>query len=84
VVVFITVMGLVDPTRDIETLKEDVESEFVDDSECDQSEQPLSINFDCNIGNSQSIPCLNPLDSGSEDYRFNTGNLRFLFSTNFN
>lgn len=67
-------MGPVDPVRDIETLKEDIESEFVE-SECDQSEQPLSINFDCNIGESQSIPCLNPLDSGSEDYRFNTGKL---------
>lgn len=58
-----------DPARDIETLNEDNESEFVDDSECDQSEQPLSLGFEQNT----SIPCLNPLDSGSEDYRFNTG-----------
>ena len=61
-------MGPVDPARDIETLNEDIESEFVDDSECDQ---PLSINFD---NMNHSIPCLNPLDSGSDDYRFNTGN----------
>lgn len=63
------VLGPVDPARDIETLNEDNESEFVDDSECDQSEQPLSLGFEQNT----SIPCLNPLDSGSEDYRFNTG-----------
>lgn len=60
---------MVDPVRDIETLNEDIESEFPDDSECDRSEQPLSINFD------QSMTYLNPLDSGSEDYRFNTGAL---------
>uniref|UniRef100_A0A182QTF4 Fat-like cadherin-related tumor suppressor homolog n=1 Tax=Anopheles farauti TaxID=69004 RepID=A0A182QTF4_9DIPT len=58
----------VDSTRDIETLNEDNESEYVDDSECDQSEQPLSLGFEQN----SSISCLNPLDSGSEDYRFNT------------
>lgn len=62
------ILGPVDPARDIETLNEDNESEFVDDSECDQSEQPLSLGFEQNT----SIPCLNPLDSGSEDYRFNT------------
>ncbi|XP_062556294.1 fat-like cadherin-related tumor suppressor homolog isoform X3 [Armigeres subalbatus] len=62
------ILGPVDPVRDIETLNEDNESEFVDDSECDQSEQPLSLGFEQNT----SIPCLNPLDSGSEDYRFNT------------
>jgi protocadherin Fat 1/2/3 len=68
------ILGPVDPARDIETLNEDLESEFVDDSECDQSEQPLSLGFDQNT----SIPCLNPLDSGSEDYRFNTGELSHL------
>ncbi|XP_058123843.1 fat-like cadherin-related tumor suppressor homolog [Anopheles ziemanni] len=62
------ILGPVDSTRDIETLNEDNESEFVDDSECDQSEQPLSLGFEQN----SSISCLNPLDSGSEDYRFNT------------
>lgn len=62
-------LGPVDPARDIETLNEDIESEFVDDSECDVSEQPLSLNFDQN----SSINGLNPLDSGSEDYRFSTG-----------
>lgn len=62
-------MGPVDPMRDIETLNEDIESEYVDDSECDQSEQPLSLTFDQNL----SMQGLNPLDSGSEDYRFNTG-----------
>lgn len=62
-------MGPVDPIRDIETLKEDIESEYVEDSECDVSEQPLSLNYD----HHSSIPGLNPLDSGSEDYRFSTG-----------
>ncbi|XP_055595283.1 fat-like cadherin-related tumor suppressor homolog isoform X3 [Uranotaenia lowii] len=62
------ILGPVDPARDIETLNEDNESELIDDSECDQSEQPLSLGFEQNT----SIPCLNPLDSGSEDYRFNT------------
>jgi protocadherin Fat 1/2/3 len=63
------VIGPVDPARDIETLNEDIESEYVDDSECDQSEKPLSLG----LGQSISIQNLNPLDSGSEDYRFNTG-----------
>ncbi|XP_052890694.1 fat-like cadherin-related tumor suppressor homolog [Anopheles moucheti] len=62
------ILGPIDSTRDIETLNEDNESEYVDDSECDQSEQPLSLGFEQN----SSISCLNPLDSGSEDYRFNT------------
>jgi protocadherin Fat 1/2/3 len=58
---------IMDPSRDIETLNENIEHDFPD-SECDQSEQPLSINFD------QSMSYLNPLDSGSDvDYRFNTG-----------
>lgn len=58
---------IMDPSRDIETLNENIEHDFPD-SECDQSEQPLSINFD------QSASYLNPLDSGSDvDYRFNTG-----------
>lgn len=59
---------IMDPSRDIETLNENIELDFPDDSECDRSEQPLSINFD------QSMTYLNPLDSGSDaDYRFNTG-----------
>lgn len=67
------VMGPIDPIRDIETLNEDIESEFVDDSECDISEQPLSLCFD----HDTSIPGLNHLDSGSEDYRFSTGKKMF-------
>lgn len=54
-----------DPTRDIETLNENMELDFPDES--DRSEQPLSITFDT------SMTYFNPLDSGSEDYRFNTG-----------
>ncbi|CRK90602.1 CLUMA_CG004304, isoform A [Clunio marinus] len=58
---------IMDPSRDIETLNENIELDFPDDSECDRSEQPLSINFD------PSLTYLNPLDSGSDvDYRFNT------------
>lgn len=60
-------MGPVDPARDIETLNED-ESEYVEDSECDQSEQPLSLGFANDTASSIGV-----LDSGSEDYRFNTG-----------
>lgn len=61
---------IMDPSRDIETLNENIELDFPDESECDRSEQPLSINFD------QSLTYLNPLDSGSDaDYRFNTGKL---------
>lgn len=74
--IFVKVMGPVDPARDIETLNEDIESEFVDDSEYDGSEQPLSLCFDPEV----SIPGLNPLDSGSEDYRFSTGQLSFFLS----
>lgn len=58
---------IMDPSRDIETLNENIELDFPDES--DRSEQPLSITFDT------SMPYLNPLDSGSEDYRFNTGTL---------
>lgn len=54
--------------RDIETLnEEDMESEFVDESEYEGSEQQ-SLAFDHN----SSIPMINPLDSGSEDYRFSS------------
>ncbi|XP_037031417.1 fat-like cadherin-related tumor suppressor homolog isoform X7 [Bradysia coprophila] len=61
-------IGPVDPVRDIDTLnEEELESEFVDDSEYEGSEQQ-SLAFD----HSTSIPVLNPLDSGSEDYRFST------------
>lgn len=60
-------MGPVDPARDIETLNED-ESEYVEDSEGDQSEQPLAMVFSNDTASS-----INPMDSGSEDYRFNTG-----------
>lgn len=56
---------IMDPTRDIETLNENMEMDFPDES--DRSEQPLSITFDT------SMTYFNPLDSGSEDYRFNTG-----------
>lgn len=66
---FHIVLGPIDPVRDIDTLnEEDMESEFVDDSEYEGSEQ-RSLAFDQNT----SMPILNPLDSGSEDYRFSTG-----------
>lgn len=61
-------LGPVDPSRDIETLNEETESEFVNDSEFEGSEKPRSIAFDP----LSSIPVLNPLDSGSEEYRFST------------
>ena len=65
---------IMDPSRDIETLNENIELDFPDTSECDRSEQPLSINFD------QSLTYLNPLDSGSDvDYRFNTGKKKSCF-----
>lgn len=55
-----------DPGRDIETLNEDdLETEL---SEFEGSEQQ-SIAFAQNT----SIPILNPLDSGSEEYRFSSG-----------
>lgn len=66
---FFSVSGPVDPARDIDTLnEEELESEFIDDSEYEGSEQQ-SLAFDHNT----SIPVLNSLDSGSEDYRFSTG-----------
>jgi protocadherin Fat 1/2/3 len=58
---------IMDPSRDIETLNENIELDFPDIVD-DRSEQPLSINFD-----NSTMTYLNPLDSGSEDYRFNTG-----------
>ncbi|KAJ8970951.1 hypothetical protein NQ317_014059 [Molorchus minor] len=50
------VLGPLDPHRDIETLNEDVESEFMADTECD----------------TRLSPSLNALDSGNEEYRFTT------------
>jgi len=67
-------LGPVDPARDIETLNEELESDFVGESECDGSEQQLSFAYDADT----SIPGLNQLDSGSEDYRFSTGNFFYL------
>lgn len=53
-----TVLGQVDPHRDIETLNEDLESEFMADSE----------------GERHTVsPSLNALDSGNEEFRFATG-----------
>jgi protocadherin Fat 1/2/3 len=52
------VLGPLDPHRDIETLNEDAESEFMADSECDPH---------------GASPSLNALDSGNEEFRFTTG-----------
>lgn len=68
----------IDPVRDIDTLnEEDMDSEFIEDSEYEGSEHP-SLAFE----HSTSIPVLNSLDSGSEDYRFSTGkrNLTYTFT----
>lgn len=62
----------VDPVRDIDTLNEDLEtsdqmgsnSEF---ENFDTSRKPIQF------ANSDSINCLSRLDSGSEDYSYNTG-----------
>lgn len=56
------IVGAIDPHRDIETLNEDLESEFNADSEC----EPHTIS-----------PSLNALDSGNEEFRFTTGKLLF-------
>lgn len=66
---FIIVIGPVDPARDIETLnEEEIDTEFAGDSEYDGAEQ-RSIALSANT----SIPIFNPIDSGSEDYRFSSG-----------
>ncbi|KAJ8953022.1 hypothetical protein NQ318_015384 [Aromia moschata] len=52
-----SVLGPLDPHRDIETLNEDIESEFMADTECDTN---------------RISPSLNALDSGNEEYRFTT------------
>lgn len=52
-------LGPLDPRRDIETLNEDLESEFMADSEGDRH---------------TVSPSLNALDSGNEEFRFATGN----------
>ncbi|XP_055371961.1 fat-like cadherin-related tumor suppressor homolog [Condylostylus longicornis] len=62
-----TILGPVDPSRDIETLNEEAESEFIGESESENSRKQLSVSFQ-----NTSIPILNPLDSGSDDYRFST------------
>ncbi|XP_024879658.1 fat-like cadherin-related tumor suppressor homolog isoform X4 [Temnothorax curvispinosus] len=55
--------GPIDPTRDIETLNEDQESEYVGDSECGTE---FSEQYHC-----AETQRLNPLDSGGEgDYKY--------------
>lgn len=77
---------MVDPVRDIDTLNEDLETS---DQMGSNSEFE---NFDTNrkpiqFANSDSINCLSRLDSGSEDYQYNTGgwggalNISALFGT---
>lgn len=67
------ITGPVDPARDIDTLNEDdLESEFMVDSEYEGSEQQ-SLAFDAH---NTSLPVLNVLDGGGEDYRFSTGKKR--------
>lgn len=65
--------GMVDAGRDIDTLNEDLEtsdqlsgsqSEF---ENFDMSRKPIQF------ANSDSINCLSRMDSGSEDYQYNTG-----------
>lgn len=56
------ILGPLDPHRDIETLNEDLESEFMADSEGDR--RTIS-------------PSLNALDSGNEEFRFATGKKTF-------
>uniref|UniRef100_A0A1B0CLA4 Uncharacterized protein n=2 Tax=Lutzomyia longipalpis TaxID=7200 RepID=A0A1B0CLA4_LUTLO len=51
---------IVDPARDIETLNEDLESDVIPDYS-NHEDDPMA-----------SLSALNPLDSGSEDYRFST------------
>lgn len=53
-----SVLGPLDSHRDIETLNEDLESEFMADSEGERN---------------AVSPSLNALDSGNEDFRFTTG-----------
>lgn len=58
-----TIHGPVDPTRDIETLNEDQESEYVGDSECGTE---FSEQYHC-----AETQRLNPLDSGGEgEYKY--------------
>lgn len=56
-----SVLGPLDPHRDIETLNEDLESEFMADSEGERN---------------AVSPSLNALDSGNEEFRFTTGKVR--------
>lgn len=59
----VTVHGSVDPARDIETLNEDQESEYVGDSECGTE---FSEQYQC-----AETQRLNPLDSGGEgEYKY--------------
>ena len=58
-------LGPLDPHRDIETLNEDAESEFMADSEYDVH---------------RASPSLNALDSGNEEFRFTTGTYLKFFS----
>ncbi|XP_037908128.1 fat-like cadherin-related tumor suppressor homolog isoform X10 [Hermetia illucens] len=70
-------LGSIDQVRGIEPLNEEVESEFLE-SEFEGSEKPLSTSFDP----LSSVPGLNRLDSGSEEYRFSTVPLVINNNTN--
>ncbi|GLH14886.1 Fat-like cadherin-related tumor suppressor homolog [Gryllus bimaculatus] len=61
------VLGPVDPVRDIETLNEDQESEYVGDSECGTEFGGSHYGPD-----SPNLQSSNVLDSGGEEYHFNT------------
>ncbi|XP_043267899.1 fat-like cadherin-related tumor suppressor homolog isoform X3 [Venturia canescens] len=62
-----TLHGPIDPTRDIETLNEDQESEYVGDSECGTE---FSEHYHC-----PETQRLNPLDSGGEgEYKYKDSN----------
>lgn len=65
---------MIDPVRDIDTLNEDLETTTSDQmgsnsefENFDTSRRPIQF------ANSDSINCLSRLDSGSEDYQYNTG-----------
>lgn len=55
--------SVLDPRSEIETLNEDLESEFLADSEGER--------------NGRGSPGLNALDSGNEEFRFTTGKVVF-------
>lgn len=66
-------LQVVDPVRDIDTLNEELESSDQVGSNSEFENLDMSLKPMSQFANTDSINCLNRMDSSSEDYQYNTG-----------